>query len=118
MNKTEGKFANILWGMMHAGEILDYSFEPIKFRLAQKTGYTIDFRVTLPNFQNIYIEVKASKKDGSILWRDDAAVKCKTVPEMHPYPFFLAVCGEDGWTVTRLPSRKWGHIPADVKWMI
>ncbi len=106
MNQTEGKFANILWGMMHSGEILDYSFEPEKFRLAQKTFLKIDFRVTLPNFQNVFVEVK-----GGFI-REDAMVKLKLVAEHHPYVFFLAQFKDNWWTVTRLPSGKWGHIPA------
>jgi hypothetical protein len=118
MNKTESRFADLLWLMKHDGEIIDYAFEPEKFRLAQKTFLLPDFRVTLPNFQNVFVEVKAAKKNGAPLWTDDGAVKIKTIPELHPYAFFLAVYGHQGWSVTRMPSQRWGHIKADIEWPV
>ncbi len=118
MNQTESRFAKILWAMMHAGEILDYAFEDTKFRMAKRTWFTPDFRVTLPDHRNVFVEVKASNKNGSPRITDDGAVKIKTVPEHHPHAFFLAVCGRDGWTITRLPSSKWNNIEVNIAWAV
>ncbi len=118
MNKTESRLSRGLEDMKRQGEILDWAFEPEKFRLADRTWLRPDFRVTLNDDRNIFVEVKVAKKDGSILWTDDGAVKIKTVPELHPYAFFLAVYGDQRWTITRLPSRRWGHIHVDIAWRI
>jgi hypothetical protein len=118
MNRTEGRFSLVLEGMKRRGAILGWEFEPEKFRLADRTWLKVDFRVLLPRHQAIFVEVKARKKDGSILWTDDGAVKIKTVPELHPYAFFLASYGPDGWRIDRMPSRKWGCIGVDLTWDI
>lgn len=118
MNKTERRLSQVLNEMKGHHEILDWEFEPEKFRMADKTWYRPDFRVTLLNYINIFIEVKVRKKDGSILWTDDGAVKCKTVPEIHPIVLYLAVWRQGRWTITRMPSRKWGWINVDIQWRI
>ena len=116
MNKTERRLSRVLDDMKDHREIKDWEFEPEKFRMADKTWYSPDFRVTLLDSRNVYIEVKVSKKDGSILWRDDAAVKCKTIAELHPIVLYLAVWGQNRWAITRMPSRKWGWINVDIQW--
>jgi hypothetical protein len=100
------------------GTIRDWAFEPEKLRLADKTWFKPDFRVTLIDGRNVFVEVKVRKKDGSILWTDDGAVKVKTVPELHPFAIFLAVWGEQRWMVTRMPSRNYGWISVDIQWRI
>jgi len=120
MNKTEARFARLLDDLAARGLIREWAFEPEKFRLAQKTWYCPDFRLTLPDFRNVFVEVKVRKKDGSVLWTDDGAVKVKAVAELHPYPFFLASYGGDGagWRVARLPSRNYARLEADVSWQL
>lgn len=118
MNKTERRFSEALSLMKSCGHIREWAFEPEKFRLADRTWFKIDFRVTLHNRLNVFVEVKVAKADGSVLWTDDGAVKIKTVPELHPYPFFLAVYGDRRWTITRLPSRNYGWIHVDIDWRL
>lgn len=112
MNKTEARFARGLSHMKTSRTILDWEFEPVKFRLADRTYLTPDFRIVLPSWQTIFAEIK-----GGFI-RDDAIVKAKVVAENHPYAFFLAVYKDQRWTITRLPSRKWGSIQADIDWDI
>jgi len=118
MNKTERRLSRILHFMKDQHDIRDWAFESEKFRMADKTWYTPDFRVTLPDALNLFVEVKVRKKDGGILWKDDAAVKIKTIAELQPYPFFLAVYDPTGWEITRLPSRNWGWIPVNLQWRV
>jgi hypothetical protein len=96
MNKTEALYAQILEIRKRAGEILDWAFEPEKFRLADKTFYTPDFRVIMPDFTVEFHEVKAKWSNGQV-GRDDAKVKIKVAAEMHPYRFLIAVCDRGRW---------------------
>jgi hypothetical protein len=54
------------------------------------------------------VECKARDKNGKVRWTDDGAVKIKTVPELHPFPFYLASYNSDGWQIDLLPSRTYG----------
>ena len=80
MNKTEEAFSRVLDSWKAAGEIVRWDFEPEKFRLADNTFYTPDFRVIMIDMRIIFYEVKG-------FWRDDARVKIKVAAELHPYPF-------------------------------
>ena len=82
MNKTEEAFSWILERRRLAGEILEWAFEPEKFRLSDNTFYTPDFRVIMADETVVFYEVKG-------FMRDDAAVKIKVCAEQHPYPFRL-----------------------------
>lgn len=119
-NRTEQRFADGLEFMKtDIKSIRDYDFTPEKFRMADRTFYHPDFRVTLHSGLNIFIEVKVAKDNGEILWTDDGAVKCKTLPELHPIVLYLAVYhGKSGWVIERLPSRNWGWIEAPITWRI
>jgi hypothetical protein len=83
MNKTESAYANVLELRKKAGEVKRWVFEPIKFRLADKTYYTPDFMVTFDDHIEFH-EVKG-------FWEDDARVKIKVVAEIFPEFLFLAV---------------------------
>lgn len=83
MNKTESAYAYFLELRAKAGEIKRYSFEPLKFRLADKTFYTPDFMVVRDNQIEMH-EVKG-------YWEDDARVKIKVVAELFPEFQFIAV---------------------------
>ena len=84
MNKTEQAYDAHLKRLQMSGEIVHYQFEPIKLRLADKTFYTPDFLVVLPDGEMQLHEVKG-------YWEDDARVKIKVVAEQYPYFKFIAV---------------------------
>ncbi len=88
MNKTEARYAQLLELLKRSGEILDYTFESLKFKLADKTYYTPDFLVVYPEHFEIH-EVKG-------FWRDDARVKIKVAAEQFPWFRFKAVQWERG----------------------
>lgn len=110
MNKTESRFAE----MCRQVWCVEYAFEATKFRLANKTWLTIDFRVTLERGQNVFVECKARDKNGRALYKDDAIVKLKVTAETHPFPFYLASYGRTGWDFSLVPSRKYGHLWRDL----
>lgn len=83
-NKTELEFGKELQIQLHAGDLLWWSFEPIKLRLAQSCFYTPDFAVQLADQSMEFIEVKG-------FWRDDARVKIKTAARLFPMFTFTAV---------------------------
>lgn len=84
MNKLEASYAAHLQYRKLAGEIIEYRYEPIKLRLAIKTGYTPDFMVIMPDGAIEFHEVKG-------FWEDDARVKAKVIAEMYPWFFFKAI---------------------------
>jgi len=83
MNGTESAYAAVLDARKRLGEIVDWSFEPEKLRLADKTFYSPDFRVLLADGSLEFHEVKACKSDGKPLFEDDARVKIKVAAEQH-----------------------------------
>jgi hypothetical protein len=88
-NKTEAAYGNLLELRKMAGEIVDYKYEPLKFRLADRTYYTPDFLVV----HTTHFEIHETKG----FWKDDARVKIKVAAEQFPWFIF--------WAVTN-PSRK------------
>jgi hypothetical protein len=83
MNKSEEAYANILELRKKAGEIIRWAFEPIKFRLADRTYYTPDFMVTLEDRIEFH-EIKGFAED-------DYRVKIKVIAEMFPEFLFIEV---------------------------
>ena len=84
MNKLEGRYSReVLEVWKRAGEIEDYKFEALKFRLADSTFYTPDFMVCFKD----HIEMHETKG----FWRDDARVKIKVAAEMFKAFRFMAV---------------------------
>ena len=84
MNKLEGRYYLYLMARQSRAEILKFEFEPEKFRLADNTFYTPDFRVVLPNGEIEFHEVKG-------FWRDDARIKFKVANEQHPMFRWIAI---------------------------
>ena len=98
MNSIEEEFSWILEQQKRAGEIVDYAFEAMTFRLADRTTYTPDFVIVHHDHFEL-VDVKArgvakigiSKKTGKPYkkqWtskRDDAAVKMKVAAERFPW---------------------------------
>lgn len=83
MNKTEAAYSRHLEARKHLGEIIRWRFEPIKFRLADKTFYTPDFMVTCVDHIEIH-EVKG-------FMEEDANVKIKVAAELNPEFLFIVV---------------------------
>jgi hypothetical protein len=79
-NKTESAYEDVLRMRQHAGEILWYRFEGIKFRLADNTFYSPDFVVMLNSG-----EIEAHEVKG--FWTDDARVKIKVAAAQYPFRF-------------------------------
>ncbi|MCA8130176.1 DUF1064 domain-containing protein [Burkholderia multivorans] len=91
MNKTEAAYAEQLAARAHVGEILEFKFESLKLRLADRTWYTPDFAVVLSDGAREIHEVKGH-------WTDDARVKIKVAAELYPYFCFIAVrCVKGEW---------------------
>lgn len=83
MNKTEREYADHLNMLKMAGEIEDWKYEGIKFKLANNTHYIPDFLVVYPTHMEIH-EVKG-------FWRDDGRVKIKVAADLFPWFKFIAV---------------------------
>lgn len=90
MNKTETAYAAHLATLLQVGRIARYDFEAEKLRLADRTFYTPDFRVVLPDGTIEYHEVKG-------YWEDDARVKIKVAAEHHPYTFKAITRSKGEW---------------------
>ncbi|WP_230942436.1 hypothetical protein [Burkholderia stagnalis] len=84
MNKTEAAYADLLAARLHVGEVVEFKFESLKFRLADHTWYTPDFAVVLPDGTREIHEVKGR-------WTDDARVKIKVAAELFPHYLFIAI---------------------------
>ena len=83
MNKTESAYANLLELRKKDGEVKRWAFEPIKFRLADRTYYTPDFMVVKEDVIEFH-EVKGFAED-------DYRVKVKCVAELFPEFLFIEV---------------------------
>lgn len=75
MNKLERAYADHLNLRIACGEVACYDFEAVKFRLANKCWYTVDFLVQLPCG-----ELQAHETKGWL--EDDAAVKLRLMPRI------------------------------------
>lgn len=92
MNSTEAAYEADLRLLKHAGEILWYRFEGMKFRLADNTFYTPDFMVMLADSTIEAHEVKG-------FWSDDARVKIKVAASLYPVKFIA---------IQKLPKKAGG----------
>ncbi len=94
MTQLEARYAAMLEHLKRGAEILDWRFEPLKFRLAKRTWYTPDFLLVYPSRFEVH-ECKG-------FWEDDARVKWKTCAELYPWLHFVAVTERKGrhgaWT--------------------
>ena len=93
MNRGETSYRDHLEAQKRWGEIAEYWFELIKVRLADKTFYTVDFLVMLPDGALEGHEVKGRKgkaDGGETYWaEEDARIKIKVAAEVVPWPFFV-----------------------------
>lgn len=90
MTKTESRYAEVLESRRLAGDIDRWDFEPQKFRLADLTYYTPDFRVVQSDGYVVYIEVKPANWQ-HIPNQDMSNCKLKIAAEQHPFIFIRAV---------------------------
>jgi hypothetical protein len=100
MNGIERRYADELYKLQLAGEILAYEYEPIKLRLAKGTFYTPDFLVVYPDHFEFH-EVKGYA-------RDDAMVKVKVAARLYPWFRFVLVRYDKkkGWVKKEVYKRK------------
>jgi hypothetical protein len=96
MNKLESRMACELLEKNRSGEVEWFAFEGITLKLADRTRYTPDFLVMLPDGQLECWEVKGH-------WEDDARVKIKVAASLFPFVFraFKPRAKKDGggWSV-------------------
>lgn len=96
LNKTEAAYSLHLDALRHAGDVLWFKFEGMKFRLADNTFYTPDFSVMLSSGLIELHEVKG-------FWQDDARAKIKIAADMYPFRFVAikaqAKKNGGGWSV-------------------
>lgn len=85
MNKTEAAYAAYLESEKHAGEVLWYSFEGIKLKLAPNTHLTVDFAVMGRDGVLEMRDVKGSKA----IVQDDSRAKIKIAASLFPFRFAL-----------------------------
>jgi hypothetical protein len=90
MNRTEHAYSNHLALRKAAGEILEFGYERIKLRLADKTFYTPDFDVVLADGTLEMHEVKG-------FWEEDARVKIKVAAAIYPFRFVGVQKAAEGW---------------------
>jgi len=80
MNGTERSYAALLESRRLAGEIVDYWFERLTFKLADDCRYTPDFIVMMPDGELQAHEVKG-------FFREDALIKIKVAAQQFPFTF-------------------------------
>ncbi len=100
-NATERRYEAHLERQKQAGDILWYSFEGIKLKLAPKTFLTVDYAVMAASGQLEMHDVKGARA----IFSDDAKVKMKVAAEMYPFVFKVAFPkkrGAGGWEVEEI----------------
>ena len=95
MNKLEQKYFQHLLSLKHTNQILDFWFEPMNLRLAQKTYYRPDFMVLMPDLSIEIQEVKG-------FMMDDANVKLKVAAAKFPFKFQLVKWVKGQWDITEV----------------
>jgi len=86
MNRTEAEFAAFLEiqkrggdsGVLSGWKVMDYKYEAIRIRLAERTTYTPDFLVTFDDNSMMLIEIKGAHAF------EDSLVKYKIATEQYP----------------------------------
>lgn len=84
MNGTEQSYALHLQDLVAKGEVVWWTFEAIRLRLADKTTLTVDFFVMRAGGALEAHELKGKDKH----WEDDARVKIKVAAEIYPFQFY------------------------------
>jgi len=100
MNKLEAAFSEVLELRQKNGEIALWRYEAIKFILADRTTYTPDFFVVLPDGEMEFYETKG-------FMRDDANVKLKVAASMFfMFKFYLVMRKKREWKISRIGGKE------------
>lgn len=110
MNKTEAEYSTVLMVAKSKGEIEDYSFESVTFKLGPDLRYTPDFMVTALDGTIDFHEVKGSQRAKVVeigkpvktkpRMEDDARVKYIVAAEKFwQFRFALAYKADGAWRV-------------------
>jgi len=95
MNATEKKYAQHLDALKFAGEIMDYWFEEIKFKIGTSAcWYEPDFLVQVKGGAMEIHEVK-----GGGGFQDDALVKTKALALRYPFRVISATLVKGDWEI-------------------
>lgn len=96
-SKLEAAYSGYLQGLLLAGDIQSWSYEPIRLHLAVKTTLTPDFLVITKEGRLELHEVKG--------WaREDAMVKLKMAARLYSYWTFVLVKRVRGvWDIREMP---------------
>lgn len=96
-SKLEAAYASYLDTLIRTGEIIRYSYEPIRLNLAPKTTLTPDFLVITQDGAMEFHETKGFA-------RDDAMAKLKIAARLYPWWRFWLVKKKRGiWDLRELP---------------
>ena len=90
-SKLEVEYAAYLDSLVHVGEVLAWRYEPMSLRLADRTTYTPDFLLILPDGTLELHETKG-------FWREKAWIKYKVAAEQYPWFVFAYVMKSKGGT--------------------
>jgi len=83
MNKLELRYADQMELMKRSGNIVDWKFEGLRFKLADGAWYKPDFLIVMPGRFEIH-ETKGH-------WREAARVRIKVAADLYPWFKFVAV---------------------------
>ena len=93
MNKTEAAYARHLEALKFAGEVLDYWFEEIKFKIGTSAcWYEPDFLVQVKGGAMEIHECKGH-------WEDDALVKTKSLALRYPFRVIAVRLIKGAWEI-------------------
>jgi hypothetical protein len=84
MNKTEQAYADMLQARKLAGEIIEWQFESVTFKLAADTRFTPDFCIVLADHTLEFVDAK-----GGGPMDEKSRVKCKCAAEKFPWFVFV-----------------------------
>jgi hypothetical protein len=122
MSKTERSYQDRLEVLRAAGEVLAFTYEPLRLVLAPKLTWCPDFAVLRapqheldPQRPGFYacprvrlVEVKPRRSDGRAYWTEDSRVKVKTAAQVHGVLFEIVAVwpnGRGGWELEEFPRR-------------
>ncbi len=117
-NKTEAAFDAHLAGLLSAGLIDAFAWEPLKLRLGPRTWLTLDFAVKRkPPRHLALVDVKGGP------WEDDAAAKTKIAAEKFAWLADIYVVrrsGRHGWEAWPVSPRSGlaRHPITDDSWLL
>jgi hypothetical protein len=99
MNRLELAYSLELEARKQVGEVLRWEYVPERLRLADRTFYTPDFRVQMPDGTIEFHETKGFTQDAGLL-------RIKLAAELHPYRFRLVKQRPKrdggGWDITEI----------------